>query len=120
MFGFLADQLVKLGLNYEFWEWTGEPVTTYWIGECDMGTPRNEDGAVPYSFTLVGTTRGQYSDLQSEADKLLQLFRDGLTAILEDGTGVAVFFNSATMVPTDRDDLKRMEVYLDIREWKVE
>ena len=42
-----------------------------------------------------------------------------ITAILPDGTGIAVFYESGMVVPTGDMQLKSMKIDLTIQEWKV-
>lgn len=42
-----------------------------------------------------------------------------LTAILEDKTGIAVFYTLSMPVPTGVDELKRIQINLKVKEWRV-
>ena len=44
----------------------------------------------------------------------------GKTAVLDDGSGIAVFYDTALPIPTGEAELKKIEIYLTIKLWKVE
>lgn len=119
---FINDELVKLGVNYEFGEWSEESVpTTYFIGEYQEEESVNEDGLQDTTFILTGTTRGTLLELEDIKEKIEDNFPpiDGKTAILDDGSGIAVFYSNSFLVPTGNDELKRIQINLKIKEWKV-
>jgi hypothetical protein len=39
--------------------------------------------------------------------------------VLDDGTGLAVYYETSQVIPTDDAELKRVEIILRINEWKV-
>ena len=119
---FINDELVKLGVNYEFGEWSEENVpTTYFIGEYQEEEPLNEDGLQDTTFILTGTTRSTLLGLEDIKEKIENNFPqiEGKTAVLENGSGIAVFYSNSFSVPTGNDELKRIQINLKIKEWKV-
>lgn len=57
--------MAAIGMNYEYQEWTDDPVYPYFTGEYQEFEPLNEDGMQETSFILTGFTRGSYSDLEA-------------------------------------------------------
>lgn len=119
---FINDELVKLGVNYEFMEWSEETVPiTYFIGEYQEDESVNEDGLQDTTFILTGTTRSTWFELEDIKEKIENNFPqiEGKTAILDNGSGIAVFYGNSFPVPTGNDELKRIQINLKIKEWKV-
>ena len=110
------------GLNYQFFEWKGEVPGRYWTGEYQELDPLNEDGMHETSFILVGHTRSSRLELEKDKEKIQKMFPQcvGSNAIAEDGSAVAIFYAGCLAnVPTGDAEMKRMEVNLTIKEWKV-
>ena len=110
------------GLNYHFGEWKGDIPDKYWTGEYQELDPFNEDGMHETSFILTGFTRGSRLELEREKDKIKKIFPQcgGYKAIADDGSAVAIFYAGCLAnVPTGDAELKKIEVNLTIKEWKV-
>ena len=118
MLGFIAEQLALLEIPYEFWEWTGAVPETYWVGEYLEEETDTEDGKLRSTFILTGTTRGAFLELERVKRKVERHFRHGVTTVNTDG-GIAVHYSHALVIPTDTEDIKRMEINLTTTEWKV-
>lgn len=120
-FGFIYEQLVTvLGIPYEYWEWTDNTIPKkYWVGECTETPTLTEDGYEESTMLVTGTVRGKIVDLQEDVEKIKKHFSvaGGLCAKTDSGS-IAVFFAGATPIPTGVADLKRIQVNLDIKEWK--
>lgn len=105
-------------INYEFERWTSNPVPyPYWVGEYMEEPSEYEDGLQVSTFTLTGTTRGTWLDLERDKKKIEKLCNS--TMILENGDGLAVFYLNALTIPTDDLELKRLQIDLQIKNWKV-
>lgn len=112
----------EAGLNYEFGVWASDIPKTYWVGEYQELDPLNEDGMHETSFILTGFTRGSRLELEREKDKIKKAFPQcgGYKAIADDGSAVAIFYSGCLAnVPTGDAEMKRMEVNLTAKEWKV-
>lgn len=117
----IAQTLESLGIPYDFEIWTGEVDGPYWVGHYIETEPVNEDGMTEASFIITGTTRGQWLELEQTKAKIMGAFDpvDGYSAITESGTGVAIWYASATTVPTGVAGLKRLEITLKTKEWRA-
>lgn len=65
---------------------------------------------------LTGTGRSLL-ELERVKNKIKKI--NGIRAILENGSGVALFYDGAYSVPIDEADMRRMQVNLQIKEWRV-
>lgn len=116
----ISDGMEAIGLNYAFMEWKGKPVYPYFTGEYQEQPAVSEDGLQEADFILNGFTRGEWSDLEAAKTKIENYFnRYGLTAIASSGNAVAVCYNNSFVVPTGDAELKRIEIHLNVKEWKV-
>ena len=110
-----------LGLNYAFVRWEGDVVYPYWVGEYQETPANSEDGLQESTFILTGHTRGSWLDLEAAKEKIENYFNriNGHRVIAENGTAVAIFYERSLVIPTLDAELKRMEINLLIKEWKV-
>ena len=118
----VSQGMNEAGLNYEFGEWKSDVVYPYWVGEYQEIDPLNEDGMHETSFILTGFTRGSRLELEREKEKIQKIFPQcgGYKAIADDGSAVAIFYSGCLAnVPTGDAELKKIEVNLTIKEWKV-
>lgn len=117
---YIGNLMQTIEVPYEFGRWNSAiPPDGYFVGEY-IETPsmtREEDGYQESTFILRGYTRGTWLALEQAKEKIEKHIPK--TAILDDGTGIAVFYESATVVPTYDADLKSIKINLTIKEWKV-
>lgn len=107
-----------LDVPYNFMEWKGKVPKTYFVGEYQE-TPtltKEEDGYHETSFILNGFTRDSWLSLEQTKAKIEKVLPR--QAIVE-GSAVAVFFENALVVPTGDSELKRIQINLTIKEWRV-
>ncbi len=116
---FIKQQMDILHIPYAFMEWTAKIKYPYWVGEFSETPPETEDGCEESTFILTGTSRGSWLELMKAKEKIKRHFPTigGLRAKTGSGA-IAVFFSSSLPVPTGEADLKRLQVTLDIKEWK--
>ena len=115
---FINQELLGLGINYEFGEWTSEIVYPYWVGNF-IEVP-SDDGPAETTFILEGFTRGSKLELLQVKGVIEKHFEHGITAILENHSGVAVVYSDANSdIPTGNANLKKIQVNLTVKEWKV-
>ena len=117
----VSDGMAAIGMNYEYQEWTDDPVYPYFTGEYQEFEPLNEDGMQETSFILTGFTRGGYGDLEAAKKKIEKIFNpiSGYRVSTDDSV-VAIFYASTLAnLPTGDAELKKIQVNLTIKEWKV-
>lgn len=117
---YVADLMESLSLPYSFMQWnTKPPDDFYFVGEyneTDM-TTKEEDGRKETKIILRGFTRKTWMLLEQSKAKIEA--NATKTAILDDGTGIAVFYDSGTIVPTSDAEVKSIKINLTIQEWRV-
>ena len=117
---YVAGMMSKIPLPYAYMRWTGETIPdVYFVGEYSEvpSSTREENGRQDVTVILRGFTRGSWLRLEEAKEKIEK--RCAKTVILPDGTGLAVFYDSAMPVPTGDADLKSIKINLTIQEWRV-
>lgn len=116
----LIDQkMTEIGINYEFGVWTSELVYPYFVGTYSEVPSTSEDGKQETTFLLDGFTTGDWFDLEKAKIKIENCFSN-YTAILDNHSGVAIYYENSLVIPTGNARLKRIEINLTIKEWSVE
>lgn len=117
----IKTSLNSLGINYEFGTWTKEMVYPYFVGEYQESEPMTEDGLQESTFILTGFTRGNWLDLEESKEVIEEYFDPicGKIVIADSGSAVAIFYADSLVVPTGDAELKKMQINLTIKEWKV-
>lgn len=116
---FINGILEGLGIPYAYMQWAEKPPDDFFVGESIevSSLTLEEDGRQETTFILRGYTSGDWLKLQTYQEKIERNITR--TAILDDGTGVAVFYDSAMVVPTGVAGWKSIKINLKIQEWKV-
>lgn len=116
----VLSAMSELKLNYDFGEWKSKPVYPYFVGEYQEEESFTEDGLQECSFILSGFTRGSWLELEQAKSKIEKYFGiGGKTVIADNGSAVAIFYGRSLVIPTGDAELKRIEIYLTVKEWKV-
>lgn len=115
---FISEALTGAGINYEFWQWSSPIIYPYFVGEYNEIESLNEDGMQETNFILSGFTRGAWLDLETAKATIEKLFSNNVH-ILPNGNGLAIFYASSLNVPTGDEELKKIQINLRIKEWKV-
>lgn len=117
---YLDRLLTSIGIPYSFMRWeSGAPPDGYFVGEYieEPSLTLEECGFQESTFILRGYTRRSWLALEQAKEKIEKNVPQ--TAILENGSGIAVFYDSATVVPTNTADLKSIKINLKVQEWRV-
>lgn len=118
----VSDGMTELGLEYELGEYTKEPIVyPYFVGEYTETEPMTEDGLQETTFMLSGFSRGTWLTLENAKEKIERYFNKvyGKTVMVDDGSAVAVFYGNSLIVPTGDEELKKIQINLQCKEWKV-
>ncbi|MEY8366296.1 hypothetical protein AALA22_11715 [Anaerovoracaceae bacterium 41-7] len=117
----VSDGMTACGLNYALMEWKGKPAYPYFVGEYQETESMTEDGKQECTFILSGFTRRSWADLETAKEKIESYFDriSGKKVIADNGSAVAIFYASSLPVPTGDAELKRIDINLTIKEWKV-
>lgn len=119
----ISDAMFTLGIEYDLGTYTGNPVKyPYFVGEYTETESFSEDGLQESTFLLNGFSRDTWLTLEDAKEKIANYFNrvSGKTVITENGSGVAIFYANAMIVPTGDAELKRIQINLSIKEWKVD
>lgn len=118
----ISDAMESLGVEYGFGEYSGNPIVyPYFVGEYTETEPLTEDGLQETTFLLTGFSRGSWLTLENAKQNIETYFNRvcGKTVIADNGSAVAIFYANSLIVPTGDAELKRMQINLKIKEWKV-
>lgn len=116
---FISEKLERLKIPYAFEEWTANEVPDpYFVGEYNEveSTEREENGYQETTFILTGTGR-KWLGLEQAKEIIENNITE--TAILPNGNGIAVFYSNSFPVPTGDAEIKRIQINLTIKEWRV-
>lgn len=116
----ISEIMESLSIPYAFMEWNAAEIPlTYFTGEYieTESSTLEESGFQQYSFILNGFTRGNWLELETAKKKIKNAI--ARTAILEDGTGVAIFYKTAQVIATNDASFKRIKIDLSVQEWRV-
>lgn len=120
MLKLISDGMEAIGVNYAFAEWKGEIKYPYFVGEYQETPAMTEDGLQEADFILTGFTRNAWAELEEAKEKIENYFyKNGRTAIASSGNAMAIFYGNALVIPTGDAELKRIEIHLEVKEWKV-
>lgn len=118
--GYISDCLESLNIPYEFLEWTNDLSFPYFIGEYTEMTPFFESGLEEGTFMITGTTNQSKMTLEVYKEMIKEFFPPtGRSEILSSGSGIVVSYDTAFPVPTGEQGLHRLQINLNIKEWKV-
>ena len=115
---YISEKLNEAGINYEFMQWTNKVVYPYFIGEYQEAESLNEDGLQEATFILNGFSKGSWLELEQAKETIEKVF-NFTAVILPSGNGLTVFYSGSLVIPTGDAELKRIQINLAIKEWKV-
>lgn len=116
----ISKHLLALKLTYEFGQMSKSPPTyPYWVGEYTADPTDTEDGLETSTITLTGFARDKFLELEKQKDKIKDHFKNGVSVITKSGSAVVIFYAGSLTVPTDDSNLKRCQINLQIKKWKV-
>ena len=112
----LSEKMQELGISYAFLQWNGEPVYPYFVGEYTEEPEADESGEMRIDFILSGFTRSSWLSLEEAKARIAEGLRDYVA--IRDGYAIAIYYSNSYPIPQETDELKRMEIHLDIRVWR--
>lgn len=115
----IKTMLTTAKINYAFQTLKSKAVTyPYWIGEFSENAPDDESGYRQSTFILTGTTDKTWLELHSQKDAIEELFRDK-KAIHDNNHAVAFFVENSFEIPTQLDTIKRIQLNIQVQEWRT-
>ncbi len=117
---FINEQMSAVGVPYQYGEWTSEIQYPYFVGELTEEPTITEDGLEEATMLLTGFHKGQYIDLETVKEKIKARFHTihGARGRTDNGRIVAMY-DGAFYIPTGEPELKKIQINLKIKEWKV-
>lgn len=122
----IKDAMEEMRLNYAFMEYIVNPgetlPRTYFVGEYQELEPTSEDGEEDTIFILTGFSREKWIRLEEAKGKTKKYFSKttGKTAVTESGSAIVIFYANSLPFPVEDDELKKIQINLTVKEWKVE
>ena len=107
-------ELLSLGINYEYGEYTGQLKYPYAVGEYSESNYQYESNVTNGEFILVVFHRGNELDLVNIKEQVKEKFAD-YRAVVNGGT-INVSYRNKLFIR--EADLKKMEIYLDTKTMK--
>lgn len=117
---YINSRLKALDIPYAFMRWNETPPDDYYfVGEyTEIPSPnKEENGMQETTIILRGYTWKDWLMLEEAKEKIESSLP--ITTILENGNGLAVFYDTAMVVPTSVDNFKSIKINLTVQEWKV-
>lgn len=112
----IKEELLKLGINYEYGEYKGELTYPYAVGEYSENDYQYENNITNGEFILVVFHRGNELDLINIKEKVKTTFADFRKVV--DGGTINVSYRNKLFIR--EADLKKMEIYIDTKTMKGE
>lgn len=117
---YVAGMMSGLALPHAPWRFKAAEIPdVYFVSDYNEvpSATAEENGMRPVTVILRGYTRQEMLSLFVAAGKIEKSCAK--TVILPDGTGLAVFYDSAMPVPTGDAQLKSIKINLTIQVWRV-
>lgn len=117
---YINNLMQSMGIPYQFMRWKVKPPDDYYFVGDYIEQPsmtKEENGYQAATFILRGFTRKSWPVLEQAKAKIEQAAMR--TAILPNGNGIAIFYDSASPVPTGDMELMSIKINLQIQEWRV-
>ena len=116
---FINEQMGKIGIRYEFGEWTSPVKHPYYVGEITDEPITTEDGLEESTMIITGFHRGKRIDLEKDKKKIKKHFDPicGLMGETKEGA-IIVFYEGAFYIPSGEESLLKIQINLKIKTWK--
>ena len=121
---YISDCLTSKNIPYDFEEYKApiDEIDRYWVGEYQEITSISEDGCEESNFILTGTGKDDILVLENDKQTIRSLFppREGRLATIDNGSKVAIFYDGSQQISTGDAMLKKIQIELTIKEWRVD
>ena len=117
---YITELMDSIGIPFAFLQWNADIPARYWVGSCiePESLTRDENGRQDTTVILQGYA-GKSDWMLLFQDKETIEKHASRTAVLPDGTGIAVFYEGGDIVPVGDSDIVSMKINLEIQEWRV-
>lgn len=113
----LSREINSIGINYSLVTAT-KPVYPYFTCEPQENGWSFEENKTTGEFLLEGWTRGSWTELFAQKQKIKKHFAD--FRCVEDGTAMNINFLTSNPVVTGEAELKKIQIRLDFQEWQLD
>lgn len=117
--GLITTKLHSLNINYEFGSWTKAPSYPYFVGEYNELESTTEDGLQESNFILTGFSRGTWLELEQAKETIENFIKEWDVTIGQTGNAIVITYSSSMVIPTEDAELKKIQINLNVKEWKV-
>lgn len=116
----INNAMADLKLEYALGKYKGKK-TTYYTGEYQEVPTTAEDGSEETTFILNGFSRTSLLELEEAKAEIKNKFHpiEGYIVTTPTGSVVAIFYEQSLVIPIEDAELKRLQINLNIKEWKV-
>lgn len=117
---FIANKMEQIGVPYAFGNWKGdlpEDKGYYCLADGYIEPPSPESVKTEATLYLRLYTWKNVLVLERAKELIEKTF--SLTAILDDGSAVAIFYDGAQITPTGDNAWIAMKINLNIQEWRA-
>jgi len=121
----VKNVMKSLGIPYGFRRFVPDPDKPipypYFVGEYTESEPTTEDGLQESVFLLTGFSRNSFEDLEDAKERIRMQFHPvtGRVGITKDWSSVAIHYAGSQPVETGDSELSRIQINLNVKEWKV-
>lgn len=116
----IAQAMNNIGLRYGFVEYSEKPIVyPYFVGEYTESPIMDESGRQDTTFILTGYSRTTFAELEDCKEMIKRHFPATGRTTIANGTGVAISYENAMIIPTWDEELKKMQITLKVQEWSV-
>lgn len=116
----IKDAMADMGLEYALGKYEGKKYP-YFAGEYQEVPTTSEDGSEETTFFLNGFSRSSILELEEAKAKIKMKFHpiEGLIVTTPTGSVVTIFYDTGSVIPIEDAELKRLQVNLSVKEWRV-
>lgn len=116
----IKNAMADLKLEYALGKYKGKK-TTYYTGEYQEVPTASEDGSEETSFILNGFSRESLLELEEAKAEIKKKFHpiEGYVVTTPTGSVVTIFHDQSLVIQQEDAELKRLQINLTIKEWKV-
>lgn len=117
---FIKEQMRAIAAPYFYGLAPADTPHPYFVSELTEDEPMTEDGLCESTLTVNGFHGGDYIELERVKEKIRNHFDPICGVSGETASGYAVaFFAGAFPIPDDGSGIKRIQIHIKIKEWKV-
>lgn len=112
--------MADMRIEYAFGKYKGKK-DSYYTGEYQEVPTASEDGSEETAFILNGFSRTSLLELEEAKAEIKKKFHptEGYMVTTPTGSVVAIFYDQSLVIPLEDAELKRLQINLTIKEWKV-